>query len=154
MLGYYSDLGSGFLYPERARIEALQYRVRIDPAGGVTFSSPAYNVITDYAFVLRKIVAMAMNEDSLGNAGMLIDFNISEQGRNAAVFKRNISFAAALKQPLAWDGCYISIPGTTLEVVWSVDSGRWSSLVGSAREVGVQLIGDMVKVGNSQQAGG
>jgi len=42
-----------------------------------------------------------------------------------------------------WDGVYITVPGTQIEVAWVVDT-RWAALVGATREFGVQLMGDLV----------
>lgn len=149
LLGLYSDLGSGLLNPERARIEALQFRCRIDPTGGTTFSTPAATMLANFAFAIRKIVGFALNEDSIGNAAALIDFNIEEQGRSSAVFKRPVSFAAAIKGALEWEGAYIAYPGTTLDVTWAIDSTRWPTFVNTQREVGIQLIGELIAVNNS-----
>jgi hypothetical protein len=44
----------------------------------------------------------------------------------------------------AWDGVYITVPGTDLAVAWSVDTQRWPALVGATKEFGVQLLGDYV----------
>lgn len=143
MMGLYSDYASGLLFPERTRIESLQFRARIDPAGSITFSTPAVQIVSNQAFALRKIVGFGMNQDSLGNAPMLIDFNLMESGRSFTVFKRNISFASVLQHPAEWDGAYISVPGTALEVNWAIDTSRWGPLVGASREVGIQLLGEL-----------
>lgn len=149
VLGYYSDLASGYIWPERARVDNLQYRVRIDPAGQITFQSPALQIVSNYNFVLRRIAGFAMNPAALGNASALIDFNLREQGRSFDCFKRNVSFASIISTSGAgnlseFDGVYITVPGTQLEVTWQVDTTRWGALVGASREVGIQLIGDLV----------
>lgn len=149
LLGYYSDLASGYLYPERARIESLQFRVRVDPAGSITFQTPAIQVVSNYNFVLRRIVGWAMNPAALGNAPALLNFNLREQGRSFDVFKTNVSFASIMSTSGAgnlgeFDGAYICVPGTQLEVTWQVDTSRWPALVGAQREVGLQLVGDLV----------
>lgn len=149
LLGYYSDLASGYVYPERARIESLQYRVQINPAGQISQVTPATQVVSNYNFVLRRISGFAMNPAGLGNAPALVDFNILEQGRSFTVFKRNVSFASVMSTSGAgnlqeFDGVYICVPGTQLEVTWSVDTNRWPALVGASREFGIQLIGDLV----------
>jgi len=152
MLGYYSDLASGYLNPQNARIESLQFRVRVDPAGTITYSTPAVQIVSDYSFVLRRIIGFSLGgNESLGNAAALIDFNFVEQGRSFSVFKRNVAFAAVVDQPMEWDGCYICVPGTAFDVTWSIDTTRWASLVGTSREVGVQLLGDLV---SARAAGG
>lgn len=149
VLGYYSDLASGYVYPERARIENIQFRVRIDPAGDITFSTAAVQIVSNYNFVIRRIAGFAMNPGALGNAPALINFNLFEQGRSFSVFKTGISFASIISTSGAgnlseFDGVYITVPGTQLEVQWQVDTARWAALVGASREVGVQLIGDLV----------
>jgi hypothetical protein len=149
VLGYYSDLASGFLYPERVRIESLQFRVRIDPAGQVTFQTPSIQVVSNYNFVLRRIAGFAMNAPALGNAGALINFNLEEQGRSFTVFKTPVSFGSVISTSGAgnlaeFDGVYICVPGTQFQVNWQIDTQRWGALVGASREVGIQLIGDLV----------
>jgi hypothetical protein len=155
LLGYYSDLASGYLFPEKARIENLQFRVRIDPAGAITYQTPPVQIVSNYNFVIRRIVGFAMNPGSLGNAPALIDFNLVEQGRSFSVFKRNVSFASMIGTSGAgniceWDGAYICVPGTSFDVTWAVDTGRWGSLVGSSREVGIQIIGDLVSAAGGE----
>ena len=144
MLGLYSDLGSGYLTPERARIEAMEFRCRVDPNGSIAFDSPDVTMLADYAFAVRKIVGFALNEDTIQNAAALITFNVAEQGRGSPVFKRPISFAAALKGALEWDGAYVFYPGTTISVDWNVDTARWPSYVNNLREVGIVLVGELV----------
>ena len=145
VLGLYSDLGSQYLSPERARIEALQYRIRIDPNGDITYEMPPVTMVSNYIFALRKIVGFALNEASIGPAAALIDFNLGEQGRSFTLFKRPISFAALLKQPMEWDGAYLTLPGTVLECTWAIDTTRWPSLVAAPREIGIQLLGELVR---------
>ncbi len=149
LLSYYNDLASGQLPPENMRIENLEFRVRIDPAGEVQSSTEAVQIISQFNFALRRIAGFAMNPAGLGNAGGLISFNVFEQGRNFSVFKKPISFGSVISTSGAgnlaeWDGVYVCVPGTQLVVTWSVDTQRWASLVGATREVGVQLIGDYV----------
>lgn len=149
VLGYYSDLASGFLFPERTRIESLQFRARIDPAGEITFSTPAVQVVSNFNFVIRRIIGFAMNPAALGNAPALIDFNAQEQGRSFTIFKRNVSMASILSTSgagnvMEYDGVYICVPGTQLEVTWQIDTARWAALVGASREVGIELVGDLV----------
>jgi len=157
LLGYYSDLASGYLFPEKARIESLQFRCRVDPSGSITFQTPPVQIVSNYNFVIRKIAGFAMNPGSLGNAPALIDFNLVEQGRSFSVFKRNVSFASLISLSGAgnvaeWDGAYICVPGTSFDVTWAVDTSRWGPLVGASREVGIQLIGDLVSA-TAQQGG-
>lgn len=146
---YYNDLASGMLPPENMRIENLEYRVRIDPAGEIQQSTQAVQIISQYNFALRRIAGFAMNPSGLGNAGGLISFNVQEQGRSFFVFKKPISFGSVIATSGAgnlaeWDGTYVCVPGTQLEVTWTIDTPRWAALVGATREVGVQLIGDYV----------
>ena len=148
ILGYYSDVASPYLIPERARIDALQFRARIDPAGTITYQSPPATIVTGYSFIVRKILGFAMNYAGLGNAPALIDFNLAEQGRGSSIFKRALSFASVVTtsgpNTIEWDGVYVCVQGTTFDVAWAVDTGRWPALVGGVREVGIQVIGDLV----------
>lgn len=149
---YYDDLASGKIPPENMRIESLEYRVRIDPAGAIQFSTAAVQIISQYNFALRRVAGFALNPAGLGSAPALIGFNIKEEGRNFTVFKRPISMASILATSGAgnlaeWDGVYICVPGTQVLVDWSVDTQRWPILVGATIEVGVQLIGDYVVCG-------
>lgn len=146
---YYNDLASGKLPPENMRIENLEFRVRIDPAGTVQQATAAVQIISQYNFALRRIAGFAMNAPGLGNASALIGFNVFEEGRNFSVFKKPISFASIMATSGAgnlaeWDGVYVCVPGTQLVATWTVDTQRWATLVGATREVGVQLIGDYV----------
>ena len=101
-----------------------------------------------------------MNPSALGNAPGLINFNCEEQGRSFTVFKTPVSFASVISVSGAgnlseFDGVYICVPGTQFQVNWTVDTQRWGALVGASREVGIQLIGDLVscRSGVSSEAG-
>lgn len=149
LVSYYADLSSGLLPPENMRIEDLTYRVRIDPAGAITFQTDAIQIVSQYNFALRRIVAWNMNPAALGNAAGLVDFQVQEEGRNFQVFKRAVSMASVSAvggagNPAEFDGVYICIPGTQISVNWFVDTSRWGSLVGTTKEMGIQLIGDYV----------
>jgi hypothetical protein len=149
LVSYYSDLSSGLLPPENMRIEDLTYRVVIDPAGNITFESPAVQVISNFNFALRRIVGWNMNPAVQGFAPGLVSFNVVEQARNFSVFKKNvamtsISAVGGAGNIMEFDGVYISIPGTQLAVTWQVDTQRWPILVGTTKEMGIQLIGDYV----------
>jgi hypothetical protein len=78
-----------------------------------------------------------------------VNFNVKEQGRDFTVFKRPVSMQSILNPASAgniaeWDGVYITVPGTDLDVEWTIDSQRWAALVGTSKEMGVQLLGDYV----------
>ncbi len=149
LLQYYSDLSSGMLPPEDMRIEDLQFRVRIDPAGQIQFESPPVTLISRYNFAFRRVTGFIMDPDLAGAAPMLVNFQIKEDGRNFNVFKRGVSMQSLLSRSgsgniAEWDGVYITVPGTDLRVEWTVDTARWAGLVGATREMGVQLLGDYV----------
>jgi hypothetical protein len=144
---YYSDLASGAIAPEDMRIEDLQFRVQISPTGQIVFESEKATVISRYNFVLRRIVGFAMDPTLVGAAPFLVGVQVREEGRNFEIFKRPINMASLLRNAegvAVWDGVYITVPGTDLSVVWSVDTARWPALVGATREFGVQLMGDYV----------
>jgi hypothetical protein len=146
---YYSDLASGAIPPENMRIEDLQFRCRIDPAGNVTFQTEKVTLISRFNFAFRRVTGFVMNPNFAGAAPSLVSFNIKEQGRDFSVFKKAVSMQSILTlvgagNPAEWDGVYITVPGTDLAVEWSVDTQRWAALVGTTQEFGVQLLGDYV----------
>ena len=149
LLQYYSDLSSGMLPPEDMRIEDLQFRVRIDPTGAITFESPPVVLISRYNFAFRRVTGFIADPDLAGFAPSLVSFQIQEQGRDFSIFKRPVSMQSLLSRSgsgniAEWDGVYITVPGTDLAVTWTVDTARWPGLVGATREMGVQLLGDYV----------
>ena len=90
-----------------------------------------------------------MDPGFVGAAPFLVGLNVKEQGRDFNVFKRPVSMQSLLSGVGAgfsaeWDGVYITIPGTDLDVEWTVDSARWAALVGTTKEFGIQLLGDYV----------
>lgn len=147
LVQYFNDLASGAIVPEDMRLEDLQFRVQIDPTGAITFQTPSIMLISRYQFALRRIMGFALDPEFVGAAAALVSFQVREQGRNFDIFKRPISMASILStsgpgKPAEWDGVYISVPGTEIEVNWVVDTARWAALVGSTKEFGVQLMGD------------
>jgi hypothetical protein len=146
---YYNDLASGLVVPEDMRLEDLQFRVQINPLGQIVFSTAAIPLISRYQLGFNKMVAWAADPDVAGAAPSLVSFNIHEQGRNFDVFKRPVNLQSLLSRQGSgniheWRGVYITVPGTEIEVQWTVDTVRWPALVGAAREFGVQLLGDYV----------
>lgn len=149
LLQYYSDLSSGMLPPEDMRLEDLQFRVQIDPNGNIVSESPAVTLVSRYNFAFRRVSGFIMDPDLSGAAPSLVNFQIQEQGRNFSLFKRPVSMQSLLSRSgsgniAEWDGVYITVPGTDLAVVWTVDTARWPVLVGATKELGVQLLGDYV----------
>lgn len=149
LLQYYSDLSSGMLPPEDMRLEDLQFRVRIDPAGNIVQESPSVTLISRYNFAFRRVTGFIMDPDLAGAAPSLVNFQIQEQGRDFSVFKRPVSMQSLLSRSgsgniAEWDGVYITVPGTDLAVQWTIDTARWPALVGATKELGVQLLGDYV----------
>ena len=149
LIQYYSDLSSGVIAPEDMRIETMQYRVQIAPDGSVNSESQSIQIISRYNFVIRRVIGFMMNPDFAGAAPSLVDFNIQEDGRNFTLFKTDMSMGALVNcggsgNVAEWDGVYITVPGTQLSVLWSIDTARWAALVGATKEFGVQIIGDLV----------
>lgn len=148
LVEYYSDLASGVLPPSNMRLEELRFDVRIDPAGNITASTDPVQVLSQYNFAFRRIVAFAQNPQLVGAAPSLVSFNVQDAGRNFPIFKNNINLQSLLAtggagNPAVWDGVYITVPGTQVEVTWTVDP-RWAVLVGTSQEFGIQLLGDNV----------
>lgn len=145
---YYGDLSSGVLAPEDMRMESLQYRVQIDPSGAINSESQSVMLVSRYNFAIRRIIGFTMDPAFVGAAPALVDFNIQEDGRNFTIFKTDVSMAALSNgsscNVAEWDGVYITVPGTQLSVIWSVDQQRWPALVGATKEIGIQIIGDLV----------
>ena len=147
LVQYYNDLSSGVIVPEDMKIEDLKFTVKIDPSGNITAQSDPVLLISRYNFALRRVMGYVMDPHFAGSAPALVDFQVREAGRNFDVFKRPVNMGSLLNgaaQPAEWDGVYITVPGTTLEVNWTVDNARWPALVGAAKEFGVQLLGDYV----------
>lgn len=157
LVQYYGDLSSGVLAPEDMRLETLQYRVQIAPNGTTNSESQSVTLVSRYNFAIRRVIGFSMDPFFAGAAPALVDFNIQEDGRNFTVFKTDMSMASIANgnsSPVAeWDGVYITVPGTQLSVVWSVDTQRWASLVGATKEFGVQILGDLVVCRGDDWAG-
>jgi len=149
LVQYYNDLASGMVVPEDMRLEDLQFRVQIDQNGNIVFNTQPILLVSRYNFAFRRVTGWVMDPDFAGPAPALVDFQIQEQGRNFDIFKRPVSMQSLLSRNGSgniheWDGVYIMVPGTTVEVIWTVDTVRWPALVGAARELGIQLLGDYV----------
>ena len=148
LVQYYNDLASGVLSPEDMRIEDLQFRVQIDPAGNITFSTDPITLVSRYSFIFRRVVGFVMDPAFAGSAPALVSFNVRENGRNFDIFKKPVCIQSLINPsgstPAEWDGVYSTIPGTDMEVTWFVDTARWAALVGASKEFGVQLLGDYV----------
>jgi hypothetical protein len=149
LLQYYSDLSSGLLPPEDMRIEDLQYRVQIDPTGQIVTQSEKVTLIARYIFAFRRMSGFILDGDLAGFGPGLVNFQVQEQGRDINVFKRPVSMQSLLSRSgsgniAEWDGVYTTVPGTDLAVNWTVDSARWTALVGATKEMGIQILGDYV----------
>ena len=157
LLTYYGDLASGALRPEDVRIEALTFTAVINAAGQVVAQTPAsgsVQVISRYNLAIRRVRASILNPAIGGSAPSLIRFNIREQGRNFSVFKNPVDFATLVEGEacaLEWDGVYITVPGTQLEVEWSIDQNAWAILVGVPKQVRVTVLGDYIACSPTQE---
>jgi hypothetical protein len=148
LIQYYADLSSGALPPEDLRIEDIRFNVRINPDGSIASNTQPLQVISRYNFAFRRVMGYAMNPALVGAGPALVSFNVKEAGRNFPIFKTDINLQSVLANGGAgniveWDGVYITVPGTQLEVTWAIDS-RWPALVGTTQEFGVQLVGDLI----------
>ena len=81
--------------------EDLQFRVRIDPAGDITFQTNAVTLQSRYNFAFRRVSGFIMDPDLAGAAPALVNFQIQEQGRDFTVFKRPASMASREIRPRA-----------------------------------------------------
>jgi hypothetical protein len=151
ILTYYGDLASGAIRPEDVRIEALTFRAVIDQNGQIQFQSPKITVVSRYNFAFRGVWGQIVNAPVAGAAAGLVRFQVREQGRSFDVFKQPVSFGAVVENPYHWDGVYITVPGTDLEVSWTVDTALWTNLVGQTRIVEVVLVGDYIACAPTQQ---
>ena len=147
LVEYYSDLSSGILDPVNMRIEDIQFRVIINPAGQITFSTQPVQVISRYNFSFRRMMASVMNPGFVGAGPALLNFNVQEAGRDFNIFKTPVNMGTLLATGGAgniaeWDGIYTTVPGTQLVVNWFVDT-RWAALVGATQEYTVHLLGDL-----------
>lgn len=149
VLTYYGDIASGAIRPEDVRFEAITYKAIVDATGTPVFTSDKVTVIARYNLAIRRIYA-ALPETFASPAGQFVNFNVLEQARNFNIFKRPVSIAApsrASSEPFAWDGVYITVPGTDLEVSWSIDSALYASLIGSTKHAQVVVSGDYIACG-------
>lgn len=151
ILTYYGDIASGAIRPEDVRFDALTYRVVVDQNGNIVFSSPKTTVIARYNFAIRRIYGAVLNPEFAGPTAGLVKFNVLEQGRNFNIFKVPLTLSVITPggstEPFCWDGVYISVPGTDLEVTWSVDTVLFQTLVGATKYIEVVVSGDYIACG-------
>ena len=117
----------------------------------IQFQSPKITVVSRYNFAFRGVWGQIVNAPVAGAAAGLVRFQVREQGRSFDVFKQPVSFGAVIENPYHWDGVYITVPGTDLEVSWTVDTALWTTLVGQTRIVEVVLVGDYIACAPTQQ---
>jgi len=151
ILTYYGDIASGAIRPEDVRFDALTYRVVVDATGTPVFTSDKVTVIARYNFAIRRIYGAVLNPEFAGPTAGFIKFNLLEQARNFNVFKRPVTLSAITpggsSEPYVWDGVYITIPGTDLEVSWTIDSALFATLVGATKFAEVVISGDYIACG-------
>lgn len=145
ILQYYGDIASGAIKPEDVKIEALTFFAVIDAAGLVVSQTDKVTVNARMSLAIREVRSSIMLPELAGAAPDLITFNAKEQGRNFDIFKKPIDFSACMGiRPYEWDGVYICVPGTDLEVVWTVDTALWVIFVGAPKRVKVTITGDYI----------
>jgi len=151
ILTYYGDIASGAIRPEDVRFDAITYRLIVDQTGTQVFASDKTTVIARYNFAIRRIYGSVLNPEFAGPAAGLIKFNVLEQGRNFNIFKRPLTLSAITPggstEPYVWDGVYICVPGTDLEVSWTIDSALFATLVGATKFAEVVVVGDYIACG-------
>lgn len=157
LLTYYGDLASGALRPEDIKTEELSYTVTISPTGQLLAQDPGNSVIqiiSRYNLSIETIRGSIMNPGLAGAAPGLVKFNLREQGRNIDVFKRPVDFGTLVEScanPMEWRGTYLTIPGTSLEVVWTVDLALWPVLVGASRRLTLTVGGSYIACDPTQE---
>jgi hypothetical protein len=151
ILTYFGDIASGAIRPEDVRIEALTYRAVVNAAGQVVQESPTVKIISRYNFAIRAVYAAILDPTNAGWAAGLVRFQLREQGRSFDVFKNPVTLSGVANGgsavPYEWDGVYITVPGTDLEVTWSVDAALWGVLVGAPRIAEIVITGDYIACG-------
>lgn len=151
ILRYYGDLASGAIRPEDVRIEALTYRVIVDAAGNAVTTTPKFTVLARYNLAIRRIYGAVLNPMFAGPAAGFIKFNVMEQGRAYNIFKAPVTLSAITNggstMPYTWDGVYITVPGTDLEVSWAVDQTLFAALVGASKIAEIVIEGDYIACG-------
>lgn len=151
ILTYYGDIASGAIRPEDVRYDAITYRVILDAAGNTVFVSDKTTVIARYNYAIRRIYGAVLNPEFAGPSAGLIKFNVLEQARNFNIFKRPVTLSVITPggstEPYVWDGVYITVPGTDLEVSWTIDQALFVSLVGMSKIAEVVVTGDYIACG-------
>lgn len=151
ILTYYADIASGAIRPEDVRFDALTFRAIVDPTGTLVFASDKVTVIARYNFAIRRMYAAVLNPEFAGPTAGLVKFNVLEQARNFSIFKRPLTLSAVTSggstEPYVWDGVYITVPGTDLEVSWTIDSALFATLVGASKIAEVVIVGDYIACG-------
>jgi hypothetical protein len=151
ILTYYGDIASGAIRPEDVLIEALTFRAIIDPTGNVVQQTPKVTVIARYNLAIRAVYAAILNPEFAGPAAGLTHFNIREQGRNFEIFRTPVTLSGVTNGgsavPYEWDGVYITIPSTDLEVTWAIDTVLWAALVGTTKIAELVITGDYIACG-------
>lgn len=149
MLRYYGDLASGAIRPEDVRIEALTYRAIVNAAGNAVTVTPKVTVLARYNFCIRRIYGGFLDPLFVGAANGLVKFNVMEQGRQYLIFKQPVTLSpiANTGRPYEWDGVYITVPGTDLEVPWTVDQTLYVALVGATKIAEIVIEGDYIACG-------
>jgi hypothetical protein len=151
ILTYYGDIASGAIRPEDVRIEALTYRLIVNPQGQSAFETPKITIISRYSLAIRRVYGVVANPEFSGIAPALIRFNLREQGREFNVFKNPVTLSVigpgGATIPFTWDGVYITVPGTDLETAWTIDAVLWAALVGTTKIAEVVVTGDYIACG-------
>lgn len=155
VLTYYGDIASGAIRPEDVRFEAITYRCVVDATGTPVFTSDKVTVIARYNLAIRRIYGAVLNPEFAGPTAGLLRFNVQEQGRNFNIFKRPVTLSTITNggstEPFAWDGVYITVPGTDLEVSWTVDTAYFVALVDATKVAEIVISGDYIACGPQGQ---
>ena len=92
--GYLID--AGLIAPSEAQIEAIEFHVDVDPDGSIAAQSESVRISPGFSFLFssmyagRSIASTGEAELILRSKLHLVSFNVQNEGRNKAVFRRPI----------------------------------------------------------------
>lgn len=138
-------IDAGSYPPEKLQIEAIQYEIRYDVAGAVTFQTASQRIQSGYYFVLNKITGSA--EDPGTNSVQLdkVTFNVINEGRQRNLFRTmmNMSILVGPAGPcnyLEWHTDFRFFSAADIDVTWAIDVTGWVA----AKRYYVLLQGELV----------
>lgn len=136
---------SGSFSPEKLQIEAIQYEVRIDAAGAITFQTASQRIQNGYYFILNKIAGAAEDPGTTSAQLDKVTFNVINEGRQRNLFRTmmNMSILVGPSGPahyLEWHTDFRFFSAADIDVTWTVDTTGWTT----AKRFYVLLQGELV----------